>query len=612
MEFSTAAKTAAEARFPGGSLDFFCSSDFCIDCSSVQLNDEIAKGSYGTVYAGVSGLDGESVAVKIEEFSCNVEEQVNLLVELTVLQSLPHERMVRFVGAGYVTKTNVGATKIMILMELCKNGALREALKLSLPWNLRVRMALEIAQGLAFLHSQSIIHRDIKTTNVLIDGFWHAKLCDFSFACHDECTSKREFICKYLFDITTTLSLPPVSIPCFPSFHKSTILLSYIHSCPPSVHCSHSSTRIYFHFINLLITDGTDEFMSPEIALALDFSLSSDIFSFGIVLCEIMTCREPSEKFLHRRAQDMFAVPEHELRVSIQKGCPEALITLALQCCHVEPANRPTAQMCVDELEVLLNDLGGPEIEFIPIQPVKQQVLSNAFAVVNGVREGHVHCPKTIIGTGGRVEIDDNREKIEKNDVDGRFALLEVQVQELRAENRRLNREMHAMMILYAERDRLFPTTSPSLSRSSSRHDGSSVSRRGSVQIRPVFSNGSSISRPPLDIRSGVKDQSEGISSKTEGISGNSSCNNSNADRPWIGEIISRSTSSNDPFAKKRMDQEVESSRIKAAILGAAGMSTTNFLTHSLIYIFPNTSILCHIQNKLYWKQCNILESIIL
>ena len=81
---------------------------------------------------------------------------------------------------------------------------------------------------------------------------------------------------------------------------------------------------------------------------------------------------------------------------------------------------------------------------------------------------------------------------------------------------------------------------------------------------------------------------------------------------PEKEEIISRSTSSNDPFAKKRMDQEVESSRIKAAILGAAGMSTTNFLTHSLIYIFPNTSILCHIQNKLYWKQCNILESIIL
>ena len=413
MEFSLAARTAAEQRFPEGSLDFFQCSDFNVDCSTIQLVDELAKGSYGTVYAGV--MCGETYAVKIEEFSDGVEEQVNLLVELTVLQSLPHEKMVRFFGAGYLAKTNVGATKIMILMELCKNGALREALKLSLPWNLRVRMALEIVQGLAFLHEQSIIHRDIKTTNALIDDDWHAKLCDFSFACHEESTSKREFVY------------------------------------------------------------GTDEFMAPEIALALDFDKSADILSFGIVLCEMITCREPSEKFLRRRAQDMFAVQEKELRAAIQKGCPEALEALALLCCDVEPANRPTAQMCVDELEVLLNDMGGPDIEFTPIQPAKQQVLANAFALVTGVREGHVHCPKTTTGRdtvggqggigGGGNTMDSGKPTSakgggfdsfdKKSEIDARFTLLEVQVQELRAENRRLNREMHAMMILYAERDRI-------------------------------------------------------------------------------------------------------------------------------------------------------------
>ena len=191
-------------------------------------------------------------------------------------------------------------------------------------------MALEIAQGLTFLHDQNIIHRDIKTTNVLIDDDWRAKLCDFSFACHEESTSKKEFVY------------------------------------------------------------GTDEFMSPEIALAMDFNKSSDIFSFGIVLCEMMCVREPSDKFLHRRAQDMFAVNEKELRAAIQKGCPEALEALALQCCDVEPDNRPTAQMCVEELEVLLNDLGGPEIDFTPVKPAKHQAIANAFALVTGEREGNV------------------------------------------------------------------------------------------------------------------------------------------------------------------------------------------------------------------------------
>jgi serine/threonine protein kinase len=71
--------------------------------------------------------------------------------------------------------------------------------------------------------------RDIKTTNVLLDDFWRCKLCDFSFAIHDTSNLK----------------------------------------------CN--------------LTYGTEEFMSPEISLAQNFSFSTDIFSFGIVLCEIIT-----------------------------------------------------------------------------------------------------------------------------------------------------------------------------------------------------------------------------------------------------------------------------------------------------------------------------------
>lgn len=78
----------------------------------------------------------------------------------------------------------------MIVMEYCEKGALRECLRESLPWNLRTRIALDICTGLSFLHDLCIIHRDIKSTNVLIDNDWHAKLCDFSFACHNDSTSK--------------------------------------------------------------------------------------------------------------------------------------------------------------------------------------------------------------------------------------------------------------------------------------------------------------------------------------------------------------------------------------------------------------------------------------
>ena len=96
--FSDVAKDGANKRFPEGTLDWFHPSDFAIDFSSVSLLEQIAKGSYGTVYKSV--MQGDLVAVKIESFHEGCEEQVNLLVELSMLQSFPHERLVRFFGAG--------------------------------------------------------------------------------------------------------------------------------------------------------------------------------------------------------------------------------------------------------------------------------------------------------------------------------------------------------------------------------------------------------------------------------------------------------------------------------------------------------------------------------
>lgn len=161
------------------------------------------------------------------------------------------------------------------------------------------------------LHALDVMEfcRDIKTTNVLVDQEWRGKLCDFSFACHEECFSKQDFIY------------------------------------------------------------GTDEFMSPEISLALDFDKSADIFSFGIILCEAITWREPSGHFLHRRAQNMFALDEMELADVVMPGCPEELEALACLCCDVETYKRPTIQTCIEELESLLHLLGGGDFEFAPEKP---------------------------------------------------------------------------------------------------------------------------------------------------------------------------------------------------------------------------------------------------
>ena len=95
-------------------------------------------------------------------------------------------------------------------MELCENGALREKIQEDLPWNLTVRLALDIATGLSFLHENNIVHRfspsslsfssltltaeTLRQTNILVDKDWRAKICDFSFSCHVDSLLKQEFV----------------------------------------------------------------------------------------------------------------------------------------------------------------------------------------------------------------------------------------------------------------------------------------------------------------------------------------------------------------------------------------------------------------------------------
>lgn len=102
--FFDIAMNKLKKRFPIEDINFFDPKhDFNIDVSTIMLCDQIAKGSYGIVYNGV--MRREKYAIKVEDLRTGVEEQVNILSELTILQSYPHECLVRFFGTGYLSKS---------------------------------------------------------------------------------------------------------------------------------------------------------------------------------------------------------------------------------------------------------------------------------------------------------------------------------------------------------------------------------------------------------------------------------------------------------------------------------------------------------------------------
>jgi serine/threonine protein kinase len=84
-------------RFPEN-VDFFQQSDCNIERDNLQIHESIAKGAFGTVHKGE--YNGKKVAVKIQNVPVTIREEcTNVLVELSLMQSMPHERLVSYIGA---------------------------------------------------------------------------------------------------------------------------------------------------------------------------------------------------------------------------------------------------------------------------------------------------------------------------------------------------------------------------------------------------------------------------------------------------------------------------------------------------------------------------------
>nr|CAD1835595.1 unnamed protein product [Ananas comosus var. bracteatus] len=138
----------------------------------------IGRGRHGTVYCTEFGW-GKKWAVKMVDLS-----ESSFSVEIKVLNSVKHRNLVKM--AGYCIRDGFG----LILYEYISGGTLYEVLhqrkpQVSLDWKSRYRIALGIAQGLSYLHHDcvpQIIHRDIKSSNILMDSELEPKIGDFGMA----------------------------------------------------------------------------------------------------------------------------------------------------------------------------------------------------------------------------------------------------------------------------------------------------------------------------------------------------------------------------------------------------------------------------------------------
>jgi serine/threonine protein kinase len=168
--------------------------DIWMDMKDVAIGQKIGQGQFSTVYVGK--YFGDLIAVKKQVRDVQALETY-LIREITVLKKCVHENLVSYIGASNeLSEEEGGQHALYIFTELCPGGDLLELLvnqKQELGWKFRIKIALEAATALAYMHSNNFIHRDMKSSNLLLDSDWRCKITDFGLAREVEDHSPRRY-----------------------------------------------------------------------------------------------------------------------------------------------------------------------------------------------------------------------------------------------------------------------------------------------------------------------------------------------------------------------------------------------------------------------------------
>lgn len=225
--------------------------------SDLVQGELLGKGFFGQVYKVTHRVTKEVMVLK-ELYRVDEEAQRNFLKEVAVLRSLSHHNVLRFIGVLYKDK------KLHLVTEFIPGGSLKELIHdsgLPLPWEQRISFAKDIACGMSYLHSMNIIHRDLNSLNCLVREDKTVIVADFGLA------------------RIITSPLCSASEKWLTSGSGSG---SGNNSNTGTTGRSKSRQRRQRYTVV-----GNPYWMAPEMMKGNKYDEKVDIFSFGIVLCEV-------------------------------------------------------------------------------------------------------------------------------------------------------------------------------------------------------------------------------------------------------------------------------------------------------------------------------------
>ncbi|KAM4108860.1 hypothetical protein ACB094_03G077300 [Castanea mollissima] len=265
---------------------------------------KLGEGGFGGVYKGLLSESNTEVAVK-RVSKGSKQGKKEYISEVTIISRLRHKNLVQLIGWCHEQG------ELLLVYEYMANGSLDTHLfgvEIMLIWPVRYKIALGLASALLYLHEeweQCVVHRDIKSSNVMLDSNFNAKLGDFGLA---------RLVDQELGSQTTVLA-------------------------------------------------GTMGYLAPECVITGKVSKESDVYSFGVVSLEIACGRKPVQPQaepnkvslvewvwnLYGKDQLIEAV-DKRLSMEYDEEKMERLMVVGLWCCHPDPTIRPSIRQVINVL----------------------------------------------------------------------------------------------------------------------------------------------------------------------------------------------------------------------------------------------------------------------
>ncbi|XP_019163095.1 PREDICTED: probable receptor-like protein kinase At1g80640 isoform X2 [Ipomoea nil] len=280
--------------------------------NNFEESNVLGKGGFGCVYKGKLGENLYVAVKKLEGITPDAIKEFETEVEL--LSKMQHPNIISLLGYSVRDDTRI------IVYELMQNGSLESHLHgpsrgSALTWHLRMKIALDIARGLEYLHEHCnppVIHRDLKSSNILLDASFNAKLSDFGLAIPDGAQNK-----------------------------------------------------------NNIKLSGTLGYVAPEYLLDGKLTDKSDVYGFGVVLLELLLGRRPVEKLAPSQCQSLvtWAMPQLTDRSKLP-NIVDPVIKNAMDLKHLHQV-AAVAVLCVQpepSYRPLITDVLHSLIPLVPVE----------------------------------------------------------------------------------------------------------------------------------------------------------------------------------------------------------------------------------------------------